>query len=95
MQVTIIGMGLIGTSLGLALRLRDEVDAPLGKTVVVGYDRNSRTAADARGRLAIDRVASTLAEAVATAQVVGIQEMVRTFCGSSLMQSGTLANRLG
>jgi len=94
-QVTIIGMGLIGTSLGLALRLPDEADAPLGKTVVVGYDRSSRTAGDARGRLAIDRVAATLADAVAGAQVVVLAVPVQAVRGlfnelALLLQPGTL-----
>lgn len=95
MQVTIIGMGLIGTSLGLALRLPDERDAPLGKTVVVGYDRSSRASADARGRLAIDRPAATLADAVAGAQVVvlavPVQAMRPLFNELALLlQPGTL-----
>ncbi|HEU4323238.1 MAG TPA: prephenate dehydrogenase/arogenate dehydrogenase family protein [Roseiflexaceae bacterium] len=70
MQVAIIGMGLIGVSLGMALREADERSAPLGKTTVVGYDRDPRATSDARGRLAIDREARTLKDAVEGADLV-------------------------
>lgn len=70
LHITIIGMGLIGTSLGMALRSADEKEAPLGATVVTGYDRNGKATGDARGRLAIDRQARTIEEAVADAQLV-------------------------
>ncbi|GAB4211556.1 MAG: prephenate dehydrogenase/arogenate dehydrogenase family protein [Roseiflexaceae bacterium] len=70
MQVAIIGMGLIGVSLGMALREADERSAPLGKITVVGYDRDPRATSDARGRLAIDREARTLKDAVQDAQLV-------------------------
>jgi prephenate dehydrogenase len=70
LHVTIIGMGLIGTSLGMALRSADEKDAPLGKILLTGYDKNPRAVTDARGRLAIDREARTLKEALHEAQLV-------------------------
>ena len=41
-QITIIGMGLIGCSLGMAIRSAEEKDAPLVPTVVTGYDQNRR-----------------------------------------------------
>jgi prephenate dehydrogenase len=69
-HITIIGMGLIGTSLGMALRSADEQDAPLGKVFVTGYDQDSRSTSDARGRLAIDREARNLGEALREAQLV-------------------------
>jgi prephenate dehydrogenase len=69
-RITIIGMGLIGTSLGMALRSADEKEAPLGQIFVTGYDKNNRATADARGRLAIDREAHSLVEALRDAQLV-------------------------
>src|SRR5262245_23745381 len=69
-RITIIGMGLIGTSLGMAIRQAEEKEAPLGPTVVTGYDKNRRASGDARGRLAIDREARSLEEAVQEAQLV-------------------------
>src|SRR5258707_11663002 len=69
-RITIIGMGLIGTSLGMALRSADEKDAPLGQTQITGYDKNNRATSDARGRLAIDREARSLGEALREAQLV-------------------------
>jgi prephenate dehydrogenase len=69
-KITIIGMGLIGTSLGMALRSADEREAPLGQIHVTGYDKNNRATSDARGRLAIDREARSLGEALREAQLV-------------------------
>lgn len=70
LTITIIGMGLIGTSIGMALRSADGQDAPLGRITVTGYDQSGRATADARGRLAIDRVAHSLEEALRGAQLV-------------------------
>jgi prephenate dehydrogenase len=69
-RITIIGMGLIGTSLGMALRSANEKEAPLGQIQVTGYDKNSRATSNARGRLAIDREARNLGEALREAQLV-------------------------
>jgi prephenate dehydrogenase len=69
-RITIIGMGLIGTSLGMAIRNASEKEAPLGPTVITGYDKNQRATGDARGRLAIDREARTLEDALHEAQIV-------------------------
>jgi prephenate dehydrogenase len=77
-RITIIGMGLIGTSLGMAIRAADEKEAPLGATVVTGYDKNRRATGDARGRLAIDREARTLAEALHEAQLVVVAVPVQS-----------------
>jgi prephenate dehydrogenase len=63
-------MGLIGTSLGMALRSANEKDSPLGQISVTGYDKNKRATSDARGRLAIDREARNLGEALREAQLV-------------------------
>ena len=69
-RITIIGMGMIGTSLGMALRSADEKESPLGQIQVTGYDRNNRATSDARGRLAIDREVRSLGEALREAQLV-------------------------
>lgn len=69
-KITIIGMGLIGTSLGMAIRQADAKDAPLGATVITGYDKDRRAVGDARGRLAIDREARSLEDALHEAQLV-------------------------
>ncbi|GAB4160757.1 MAG: prephenate dehydrogenase/arogenate dehydrogenase family protein [Roseiflexaceae bacterium] len=71
-RVAILGMGLIGTSIGMALRSADEREAPLGKIAVTGFDQDRRRTADARGRLAIDREASSIAEAVRDAALIVI-----------------------
>jgi prephenate dehydrogenase len=76
-RISIIGMGLIGTSLGMALRSANEANAPLGKITVVGYDRQQRNTSEARGRLAIDREARTLEEAVRDANLVVIATPVQ------------------
>jgi prephenate dehydrogenase len=69
-RITIIGMGLIGTSLGMALRNADETSSPLGKISVTGYDAEPRHTSEARGRLAIDREARHLGEALRDAHLV-------------------------
>lgn len=69
-RITVIGLGLIGTSLAMAIRGADAKDAPLGPTVITGYDKNPRATGDARGRLAIDREARSLEEALRDAQLV-------------------------
>ncbi len=65
-QVTIIGLGLIGGSLGLALRRRHVARR------VVGVARRSATAAQARRFGAVDRATVDLAAAVADADLVVI-----------------------
>jgi len=69
-RIAIIGMGLIGSSLGLALRAADSKKDPMGELEVIGYDANVANTKEARGRLAIDKVANTVAEAVAGAHLV-------------------------
>jgi prephenate dehydrogenase len=62
--VAIVGTGLIGASLGMALRRLPAVRA------VAGWDRDAAALATARERGAVDRAASDLADAVGTADVV-------------------------
>ena len=66
MNVTIIGLGLIGGSLGLALR-----GSALDVTVT-GWDRDRAVLAAALERGAIDREALTLAAAVVESELVVI-----------------------
>lgn len=69
-RIAIIGMGLIGSSLGMALRTADSKNDPMGVLDVVGYDTDIANTKEARGRLAIDKVATTIAEAVAGTHLV-------------------------
>jgi prephenate dehydrogenase len=62
--VAVVGTGLVGASLGMALRRLERVDE------VVGWDRDAEAAAIAAGRGALDRVAADLREAVGEADVV-------------------------
>lgn len=64
MRVAIIGTGLVGGSLGMALRELDEVDS------VVGYDRDPTTAGRAVERGALDAVAASAADACRGADLV-------------------------
>jgi prephenate dehydrogenase len=76
-RISIIGLGLIGTSLGMALRSADPKESPLGAIEVVGFDRDQRAVKEARGRLAIDREARTLAEAVRDTHLVVVATPVQ------------------
>jgi prephenate dehydrogenase len=69
-RIAIVGLGLIGASLGMALRSIDLKEMGIDALEVVGYDNDPRALKEARGRLAIDREARSLAEAVRDAQVV-------------------------
>jgi prephenate dehydrogenase len=69
-RIAIIGTGLIGASLGMALRDAATPDSALGEVYITGYDADQRAANEARGRLAIDRVARSPEDAVQDAQVV-------------------------
>lgn len=64
MNVTIIGLGLIGGSLGLALR------RALPDVLITGWDREGAVAQAALDYGAINRALPTLAEAVAESDVV-------------------------
>ena len=63
MKVAVLGVGLIGGSIGLAARLR------LGAEVV-GFDREPETLERALERGAIDRAASSVADAAGRAEIV-------------------------
>lgn len=73
MKVAIVGLGLMGGSLGLALRER-------GHTVT-GYDRNPAEAALAVERGCADRAAASLAESCADADLIVVATPVSTVAG--------------
>ncbi|EFO80527.1 prephenate dehydrogenase [Oscillochloris trichoides DG-6] len=94
-RISIIGMGLIGVSLGMALRNADAQESPLGPLEVVGYDRDPRAVKEARGRLAIDHEARSLADAVRDAQMVVLATPVRAMRDvltelATLLPAGTI-----
>jgi prephenate dehydrogenase len=63
-RIAIIGMGLIGTALGISLRSADSKKDPMGEIEVIGYDANTDHLKEARARLAIDKMAPSMLEAV-------------------------------
>ncbi len=73
MLVTIIGLGLIGGSIGLALRRGKG-----SSWEVVGHSRRTETAANALSMGAIDRAETTLKDAVRQAELVIIATPVLT-----------------
>ncbi len=67
--IAIIGLGLIGGSLGLALRqAADEAGKP--SSVVIGYDSDAQRLWQAEQRGVVDQTSEHLAEAVQEAQMV-------------------------
>jgi prephenate dehydrogenase len=88
-RITVIGLGLIGTSLAMALRSADPKESPLGEVEIVGFDRDQRAIKEARGRLAIDREARSLAEAVRDTQIVVVATPVQAI-RELFVQLGTL-----
>ena len=74
-QITIIGLGFVGGSLGLALQ--ESIRSEKGRereVLIVGYDPDPTVATEARGRGAIDQVAQSLREAVREANIVIIAQ---------------------
>lgn len=70
-RITIIGTGLIGASLGLALKRQPK--APL----VIGFDISAESRRNATRLRAVDRTAGNLVEAVRDAELVVIATPVR------------------
>jgi len=64
LQITIIGLGQVGTSIGMALKSYSE------KVVRVGHDKSRRIANQAKKMEAVDRVAITLSGSVKKADIV-------------------------
>jgi len=75
MRVAVIGTGLIGGSIGLALKAHTDAD-------VVAFDKDPAAAARAVERGAADRVAETAVEAVANADFVFLATPVRAIADS-------------
>ena len=70
-RVGIVGTGLIGTSLGMALK---RLSPP---PQIVGFDLSSQSRRAASGRKAVDRATGNLAEAVRDADLVVVATPVR------------------
>src|SRR5512136_1411877 len=94
-RVTIVGLGLIGGSLGLALRQVKAKDAE-----IVGYDRDHGTAGKAHRAGAVDRTERDLHKAVQGAGIViiatpvlAIREVMREIAPS--LQAGTVVTDTG
>ncbi|HEX6289722.1 MAG TPA: prephenate dehydrogenase [Herpetosiphonaceae bacterium] len=85
LNITIIGLDLLGGSLGLALGTLDQEALPTGRPAITGWDDDKRTLQDARGRLMIDRAARDLADAVRDADIVVVNvpfdDLAATFDG--------------
>ena len=73
--LVIVGVGLIGASLGLALK------AAGYEGEIVGYSRSSETLSTAKSRGVVDRVEAELAEAVRGAGVVVLTTPMRAMPG--------------
>jgi prephenate dehydrogenase len=76
-RITVVGLGLIGASLAMALRNANPKETQLGELEITGFDRDQRAVKEARGRLAIDKEARSLAEAVRDAQIVVVATPVQ------------------
>jgi prephenate dehydrogenase len=72
-RITIIGLGLIGGSLGLALKA-----AKLRDIEIVGYDKDTLTAVDARRLRVVDKSEPILQRAVRDARLVIIATPIMT-----------------
>ena len=70
LNITILGLGAVGASLGLALGTLDPKALDTGRPVITGWDPDKRAMSDARGRLAVDRTEAKLTAAVKDADVV-------------------------
>lgn len=86
MRIAIIGLGLIGGSIGLALK-----QAKWREAEVIGYVRRPEARSMALGSGAVDRVESTLEETVKSAELVIIATPVLTIEGVLSQIAGDLA----
>ncbi|MGD0205742.1 MAG: prephenate dehydrogenase/arogenate dehydrogenase family protein, partial [Dehalococcoidia bacterium] len=75
-RITIIGLGLIGGSLGLALKA-----AKLMGVEIVGYDKDTPTAGEARRLRVVDKSEPILQRAVRDARLVIIATPIRAIRG--------------
>jgi prephenate dehydrogenase len=72
-EISIIGLGVIGGSLGLALRRSERCECE-----VVGFARSADTRAEALRLGAVDRVCESLVDSVSSADMVVLATPVRT-----------------
>ena len=70
LNITILGLGAVGASLGLALGTLDPKALSYGRPTITGWDADKRALNDARGRLAVDQAERDLVTAVREADVV-------------------------
>jgi prephenate dehydrogenase len=70
LNVSIIGLGLIGGSLGLALGTADPKEAPLGRANIIGYDLDPRVTRAAKARLVIDVAVDSIADAARMGDII-------------------------
>ncbi len=70
LNITILGLGAVGGSLGLALGTLDPQVLDVGRPVITGWDPDKRVLSEARGRLAADKVQADPVAAVREADVV-------------------------
>lgn len=70
LQITILGLGAIGASIGLALGTLDPRVLDIGRPEITGWDSEKRAMSNARARLAVDRIEANLVNAVKQADVV-------------------------
>jgi prephenate dehydrogenase len=89
LQITIIGLGIVGGSLGMALnKAIAKTAGPAAKDVhIVGYDENLKVQKEARRRGAVTREARTLEEETRKSDLVIIATPVRTV-GEILQEIG-------
>jgi prephenate dehydrogenase len=78
-RIAIVGLGLVGSSLGLALRQAEVTSA------VVGHDRNRMVSNEAKSRGAVDRTEWNLITAVEKSDIVILAEPIDTM--ASTMQA--------
>ncbi|MBE0479404.1 MAG: prephenate dehydrogenase [Dehalococcoidia bacterium] len=95
MRITIVGLGLLGGSMALALKK----SAPAGSTIL-GFSRREETLEKAKERGAVDAVARDLASAVKEADLVMIATPVLTSLKiiremSSSVREGCLVTDMG
>ena len=84
-RITIIGLGLIGGSLGLALKA-----AKLTGIEIVGYDKNTLAAGEARRLRAVDKSERSLQKAVRGARLVIIATPIMAIRGVMEEMAGDL-----
>src|SRR3712207_4942154 len=72
LNITVLGLGAVGGSLGLALGTLDPKALAVGRPVITGWGADRRVLKEARGRAAVDKAEADLIAAVRDADVVFI-----------------------